>query len=379
MGSAIEIKMEDEINLLDYWRVFVKWKKAIALIVAVATFSAVIISFFLPKNYKAEATIVPIGGQGLSEMGATSLMAVQLGVNGLMGGGRGSSQLLVILRSRTLAERVIEKYQLMKEFFPEYWQEVIGEGQEVRNKRPTMEDAVSAYFGQVSFREDKKSQLIIIQAVMENPSLAARVVNGHLDEFADYLNENIFTTFKRNRIYIGKQLERNQAEFLESGRELATFYDTNRISNVVPTVDVDVSLGIKGDEQESIIEAMKKVDGLQKQVEGVNAKIEKAKIVQDVPQQVYFEYLTNHQILLQQINALLAQQYEMAKIKETKEDLNFQVVDWARVPERKFKPERKMIVVLSSVMAFFLAIFYAFVREYLEKTNKTKSLKIKHD
>ena len=65
----------------------------------------------------------------------------------------------------------------------------------------------------------------------------------------------------------------------------------------------------------------------------------------------------------------------MAKIDESKEDLNFQVIDWARVPVRKFKPKRSQIVMTAFVMSLFLAVFYAFFREYLQKMKEVEGAK----
>ncbi len=371
--------MEDEINLLDYWRIIVKWKRTIAAIVLAITFSSVLISIILPKTYKAKATIMPIGGQKVG--GLASLAAASLGgLGGLLGAVGGTSstsaQILAILKSRTMAEKIIDKYGLMKVFYEKLWDR--GNQRWKTNDPkdlPQMEAVVNLFSSIVFFGEDKKSQLITISAEMKDPELAAQVVNGCLEELADFLNRNAFTSAKRNRIFIEGQLERNKADLLESGKELAAFYVTNKISNVVPTVDVDVSMGEGVDVPSALAEAQKKTKELQKQVEGVKVEIEKAKVVQGIPQQVYLQYLTLRRELLGEVNALLTQQYEMAKIEEAKEDLNFQVIDWARVPVKRFKPRRRQIVMTAFVMSFFLAVFYAFFREYLEKMKEGSKFK----
>ncbi len=371
--------MEDEINLLDYWRIIVKWKRTIAAIVLAITFSSVLISIILPKTYKAKATIMPIGGQKVG--GLASLAAASLGgLGGLLGAVGGTSstsaQILAILKSRTMAEKIIDKYGLMKVFYEKLWDR--GNQRWKTNDPkdlPQMEAVVNLFSSIVFFGEDKKSQLITISAEMKDPELAAQVVNGCLEELADFLNRNAFTSAKRNRIFIEGQLERNKADLLESGKELTTFYATNRISNVVPKVDVDVSMGEGVDVPSALAEAQKKTKELQKQVEGVKVEIEKAKVVQGIPQQVYLQYLTLRRELLGEVNALLTQQYEMAKIEEAKEDLNFQVIDWARVPVKRFKPRRRQIVMTAFVMSFFLAVFYAFFREYLEKMKEGSKFK----
>jgi uncharacterized protein involved in exopolysaccharide biosynthesis len=60
---------------------------------------------------------------------------------------------------------------------------------------------------------------------------------------------------------------------------------------------------------------------------------------------------------------LLSKQFEIAKIDEAKDASLIQVVDKALVPEQKSKPKRSLIVILATMMAFFIGILLAFFRE----------------
>jgi uncharacterized protein involved in exopolysaccharide biosynthesis len=60
---------------------------------------------------------------------------------------------------------------------------------------------------------------------------------------------------------------------------------------------------------------------------------------------------------------LLAKQYELAKIDEAKDATIVQVMDRAIEPDRKSKPRRSLIVLLSILVAVFVSIFWAFIRE----------------
>lgn len=371
--------MED-VNLLDYWRVLLKWKKLIAVIVGSAIILAVILTLLLPPIYRAEVTLMPVTSQ---KGGGLAMAAAQFGLGGLLGGlGTAvspSAQLLNILKSRTLSEKIIEKYDLMKVLYVKLWDE------ERRNWKvkdpkdaPNMEDAVQELRTKVTFNDSKKDQLIIIRVELKDPELAARVANGYVQELIEHINKNAFTTAKRNRIFIEGQLERNKADLLESGKELAAFYDTNKISNVDPSVDVDVSVasnpsppfGPANNETDIQIrteEALRTLQSVQTRL------LQESKMVTNVPQQVYLQYLTLRRTLLGQVNTLLTQQYELAKIEESKEDLNFQVIDWARVPIKRFKPKRRQMILTTFALSGFLSCFYVFFREYLETIRARKS------
>ncbi|TAJ76980.1 MAG: lipopolysaccharide biosynthesis protein [Gallionellaceae bacterium] len=60
---------------------------------------------------------------------------------------------------------------------------------------------------------------------------------------------------------------------------------------------------------------------------------------------------------------ILAKQFEMAKMDEAKDFPLIQVLDKATPPEKKSKPKRSLIVLLATLVAFFLAVIWAFIRE----------------
>jgi len=68
------------------------------------------------------------------------------------------------------------------------------------------------------------------------------------------------------------------------------------------------------------------------------------------------------------IYELLAKQYELAKIDEAKDSAVVQVMDKAIEPDRKTKPYRILIVLLSAVTALIIGILLAFVREGMART-----------
>src|SRR2546427_8900169 len=66
---------------------------------------------------------------------------------------------------------------------------------------------------------------------------------------------------------------------------------------------------------------------------------------------------------------LLAKQYELARIDEAKDATIIQVMDKALEPDKKSKPGRTLIVLLSAIAALCIGIVSAFVREVLTKVS----------
>lgn len=356
----------DELNLLDYWDVLKSHKKLIGGVVSIVTLLTIILSLTMPKFYKSTAVIMPIGKSGgsggmlaaLASSGQFGGLASMAGLGGLAGGQSSSQQFMALLRTRALAEEIINKYNLIPIMF---------DGKVVdpnSSKGPKMEDGVKALTSYVKFIEDKKGGTITITAEFKDPKFAADVANGYVEGLQKFINSNLLTVAKRNRVFIEKQLEYNKRALLEAGKELNEFYQGKKVSSIEGKVDVSVKnndIDSSEDVQTEKEDVGMQLDMLQKQKNDLDAKM----MVKSVPQQVYLQYLVLRKTLLAQINGLLTSQYEMAKIEESKEEPAFEIIDPARIPERKSKPKRAQIVIVAFFASLFFGILVSFFMEYI--------------
>jgi uncharacterized protein involved in exopolysaccharide biosynthesis len=70
---------------------------------------------------------------------------------------------------------------------------------------------------------------------------------------------------------------------------------------------------------------------------------------------------------------LLSKQYELAKLEEARDAVVIQVIDRAVPPERKSRPQRALIVLLTTGMALFLSVFFVLLIERpWKKTGKPR-------
>jgi len=65
---------------------------------------------------------------------------------------------------------------------------------------------------------------------------------------------------------------------------------------------------------------------------------------------------------------ILARQFAAAKLDEAKDSPLIQILDEAIPPEKKSKPKRLLIVILATLVAFFVAIIWAFIKEALTRS-----------
>ena len=350
-----EIIKDDEVNLIALWNVLMSKKKLIAAIVIVCTLLSIVYSFLVTKQYTSEAIIMPIAQSSGGLPGGLSSLAGLAGIN-VSPSQTPSQKMMALLHTKYLARQVIVENGLLPVFFGDIKSSIKGS---IRgSEEMLMQIAVQKVLGGfVNFEGDENKGTIKISSTAEDPKLAMTIVDSYVRNLQKYLNDNSITVAKRNRIFIEGQLEQNKRELLEAGKMLNAFYKGERISNIESKIDVPLA-----SETTNV-----QLNELQRQKNELDQKINEIAVIKDVPQQVYLQYLNLRRTLLSQVNSLLTQQYVMAKISESKEDVTFQVIDPPQVPEIRSWPKRKLIVVVSFMGSFFLAIFVVFFMEFIKK------------
>lgn len=75
----------------------------------------------------------------------------------------------------------------------------------------------------------------------------------------------------------------------------------------------------------------------------------------------------------QALYSLISSEQKQAMLANTQQDFAFRVIDAAVVPDRKIKPKRSTIVIVSAFVVGFLAIVFVFIREGLRKRKEEAS------
>ncbi|MBI5328055.1 MAG: hypothetical protein HZB80_07180, partial [Deltaproteobacteria bacterium] len=112
---------EDEINLLDYWMVIWKRKVLIIMLTFLTVLFTAVYSLRLPEIYQSKAVITPIGSKD-SGGGGLSLLAQFGGIPGIaIPGSSSAAEIVNLMKSNILREKVIERYELLPILFYESW------------------------------------------------------------------------------------------------------------------------------------------------------------------------------------------------------------------------------------------------------------------
>lgn len=361
-----------EITLLEYWRALKKRGKLFLAIVLLLQVTAGTYIIFAPRTYKSEATLLPIGGQNNSPM-ASFLANSALG--SMINAAQSASTigaLTAILESRTMSRYVVEKLDLRKVYFSEFWSPAENAWTVTEHEIPPIEAVVLELQKDMNFEVDANLVTLGIEAEAPTAQLAANIVNAYIEGLGNYLVKNALTSAKRNRIFIEEQLEHNKRSVLETGKEITLFYENNKISGRNPRLDVEILIQERV-ASEKASDVTYEVSQLNNQRASIEKNIQSANLVKDVPQQIYLEYISDYYALLKKINTLLTEQYEMAKLNEAREDINFAVIDPGEVPLSKYKPFTIVILILSFTFSFFLFAFIAFFLEHLNKLRRAEA------
>lgn len=121
----------------------------------------------------------------------------------------------------------------------------------------------------------------------------------------------------------------------------------------------------------SLTDASQKRTFFEQQLRQAKNRLTDAELVLDKTPNTSLKYLDAVRNLKYQEATweILAKQFEMSKLDEAKDFPLIQVLDKAIPPEKKSKPKRSSIVILATVVAFFLAVIFVFIREALTRSS----------
>ncbi len=369
---------EDEINLVDLLLVLLKRKGMIFSIVFAAIALSVAVSLLLPVKYTATARILPPQESSPGISGLLSQAGGALG--GLAGsiiGGKSTPDLYVgILKSRTVADALIKKFNLKELYDEEY-----------------MENVYDKLANCTDIQVSRKDQIISVAVEDEDPQRAADMANAYVDAL-DRINRSVnITEGQRKRIFLEDRLKKVKQDLTKAESELRQFQEKYKLVaiNEQAKAAIEGAAKIKGEivAAQTELEVLKQF-GTERQNEAVMLKSRIAELqrqlariesgdsgksdddfyipFKELPQLgMQLARLMREAKIQEKVFELLTSQYELAKIEEAKDVNTIQILDKAVPPDKKSSPKRSLIVILSTVIAFFMAVFLAFFMEYLDR------------
>lgn len=215
-GGLNEYDVDDEIDLIEYWRVLMRYKWLILLLVFLGAGGGGGAAVNTKPSYRAEVSLAPVGeekGSSLSALaGEFGGLAALAGIN-LFGGGSGgglgrTEAAIATLKSRVFTGAFIKDEGIMPILFAERWNAttkswIVGEGKTA----PTETDAFEFFDKSVrAVNPDKKTGLIVLSIEWDNPVLAAEWANKLVARINAHQKQSAILEAQKSIDYLNSQL-----------------------------------------------------------------------------------------------------------------------------------------------------------------------------
>jgi len=199
---------EDEINLLDLIKVILKNLRLIGIIIGVVVVATAIISLIMTPVYESKAVIMPT--TQTKDIGVGSMLAQQFGISGPSS--PMATEVVSLLKSNTLRERIIKRYNLLKLFFEDDYEELKKE----KNENELLWMGLRRFDGITKVNFKQKDNTIEIVVGYKDPKIARDLVNYTLAELTDYMSIEAKRVAETNKKYLESQLENTADPFIKT-------------------------------------------------------------------------------------------------------------------------------------------------------------------
>jgi uncharacterized protein involved in exopolysaccharide biosynthesis len=380
----------EEINLLDYLGVIFKRRRMIIRNSLLAGLIMLVLSFLLPKTYTATTTLLP-PGEGDQNGLRSLLLNSPISMFDVPGIPASSSDIFVeILKSRTVAEAVLSKKYKSEETGQDLY-----EIWDIENQT----DAINELHEKSTIFANEQG-MINISVEVHDAELSAQVANAFVEALDEVNREKSFSRAKNSRIYIEEQLKQTEVRLKKAATALADFQSQFRAVDLQAQTRVSIEKAgeIKGTimakevELKVALQTLKRdnpiINRLQTELDELKIQFEHLQFGNSIPfeeQKDYFipfadvpevgsrlaEFLRDVKVQ-ETVWQLLNQQFYNAKIQEARDTPTVQVLDAAVQPERRTRPKRKLLVVVTSFLTLVFSVFWAFGLEYVERNKEEK-------
>jgi uncharacterized protein involved in exopolysaccharide biosynthesis len=367
-------------NILDLLYILKKWKKVFITYILVVIIASIVILLLLPLSYKATTLLFPPKQDNALNL-PSQISFAKLSGSLFSPKDDLENQFIAIFNSRTLKENVIQEFDLIREYKFD------------KQKKYYFEDVIKEYNKHFFFSVSDEGMMVV------------EVIDGDSKKAADMAD---FVAKKMDEIYRKLMTEsaRNNRQFIEDRLQIvikdldSSEKELNKYQNQHSLVDIEsqtkVTIEALSMLEAQIISARQKLE-ISKRIYNYNSpEIKQLELEISTMQQqksnfakknassvflplntvpdLGLEYLKLKRNLLVQENIyeFAVQQHEAAKFEEAKQTPNLLVLDSARIPDKRYKPKRTRLlilsVVLNSIFCFMVILFIEYWM-HLKKSN----------
>lgn len=355
MSDMREDESGDEISLLDLAIVIKQNAKLLVLGPLAAGVVALGGTYLIKPTFTAATTFLQPQQQ---QSGAMAMLQGLGALGGLAGAATGlknpADQYVAFIKSRSVQDALIKRFDLQKRYEAELH-----------------EDALRSLEGVARITAGKDG-LLKIEVDDREPAFAAKLANGYVEELQKLLDRIAVTEAQQRRAFYEKQLEQTKAKLATAQAELqrsginegalraepkmaAEAYANIRAAVTAAQVKLQSMRTYLTDQSPEFKLAQSELAALQSQMSRIESANNAAASDSYIVKYRDFKYQES-------LFELFVKQLELAKLDEARDGALIQVVDVAQTPERKSKPKKVMIAVLTTLASGFALLLFVFMR-----------------
>ena len=356
---------DDEISLLDLLQVVADNLRLLVLGPVVAGLLALAYSFTITPTFTATTKFMPPQQQQSGAAAALAGLGALGGLAGAAGIKNPVDQYVAFLKSNSVQDALVNRFKLFDRY-------------EIKFR----EDARNVLGGNVQIVGGKDG-LITIDVSDKDPGFAAQLANAHVEELSKLLNRLAVTEAQQRRLFFERQLANAKGNLVKAEQALKASGVNSSALKATPSAAVESMAKLKAGitVQEIKLASMRGYltesapDFRQAQTElaAIRAQMSRAEKEEPAANSGDSDYIARfrefkyHETLFE----LFAKQYEMARIDESREGAVIQVLDVAQLPERKSKPKKAQLVMMTTLATGFAVLLFVFIRQALRGAGRT--------
>jgi uncharacterized protein involved in exopolysaccharide biosynthesis len=339
-------------------------------------------TLLIPNRYQAVIQLMPPDGNSLSGgMGTlTALMGMSRlgsgsgspgglvgGLGEVLGGGKVGALFIGVLESRTVADRIIDRFDLRKI----YWLKTYTSARQKLASRTIID-------------EDKRTGIIQIAVEDHDRERAVAIAQAYVSELDRLLAQVNTSAASRERAFLEQRLSLADAQLENDSKKLSQFSSKN--ATLDPQAQGKAMVEAAAVLQGQLIAAQSELSGLEQIYTTENVRIRSLKAhIAELQNQLNkldgknysgattldsadlypslrqlpvlgLEYADLYRRVKvdEGVFELLTKEYELAKVQEAKETPVVKVLDAARLPEKRSWPPRGWLTAVGAVLGFLL-------------------------
>jgi uncharacterized protein involved in exopolysaccharide biosynthesis len=355
---------------MEYLHIFLKWRKVIFVTTISVAISATIVCILLPNWYKSTVTLLP-PKERISTNLPSSASSLLKGLSsvakiGALGGNQDTYNYLAILKSRIAKEYVINRFNLKAVY-------AISDSM--------MEKTIGELEDNCKFVIEEEDYLTIT-VWDKDPQRAADMANYYV-EILNRISLQLSTyEARKNREFLEGRVDQVRQDLRKVEEDLKSYQEKKGIL-VISTesgpsmsavgelyamkVKKEIELAIMG---RSVSEQNQELRKVKEELQEINKKIDLIPSSGIGALRLYREVIIQQKIL-----EFIVPLFEQSKVDEQKDVPVILVLDKAVPAERKTKPKRTLIIVITTLTSFITLLLGVFSYEHLNDSGLLTRIK----